>query len=129
MADDHTARQLELTVLSQIRDNMTLMAQDLRQQGAELKAVNNNVVSLLASRYDEQIAEARRLFEVEMERLRGDVAKLERETKNSFSDQEVRIRDHDRLLARLGLGMAISGSIGGTALGAVIVQVLTNALK
>jgi len=126
VSDETLNRQLEVTVLTQLRDSMALVNQNLTKLDDKVDKINTDVVSIIASRYEEQIAEVK----LEIERRLTDVWKalgeMKLDTKNTFTDQETRIREHDRLLSRLGLGMAISGSVGGMALGAIVVQVLTS---
>lgn len=127
--DDTLQRRLEVTVLTQMRDSMALIMQDLRSLGAELKDVNSNVIALLAAKYDEQIAETKRQFDRDIHELKDRITIHERKNEQAAQDQEVRMRDHDRQLARLGLGFAIAATVGGSALGAVIVLAVTQIFK
>lgn len=120
MGDEHSMRQLEMSVLTQIRDSIALMNSDLRKHGDKLDHVNNSVVSLLSARYDEQIAEARRLAEKEQEELKR---RFENETADAREERgqlRTQIIEQGKMLSRLGLGMAIAGAAGTAALTAVI---------
>lgn len=105
---DAEQRQLEVIVLTQVRDSMALISSGLAKVSDKVDGINENVISILAARYSEQIA------------------KLERDVYNRTEDIEKRVRDHERQLTRLSMGMAISGAVGGSALGAVIVLALTR---
>lgn len=102
--------QLEITVLGQLRDSIGLMNTNITKLADKLDTQNGQVIQLMAAKYDVQIDALRKHVDDEI------------------TDQEVRIRDHERQLARLGMGMAISAAVGGSALGAVIVLAVTKIL-
>lgn len=102
-------RQLETIVLTQVRDSLALINNNLTKLDDNVRSINDKVVGLLASRYDEQIEEVKR---------HAEGFRVQQENKWVAADN--RFIEHDRQLIRLGLAMAITGFVGGSALTGVI---------
>lgn len=99
---------MEFVVLTQMRDSMSLINLGLTRLGERVDALNDGVVAVVAAKYDRQIAD-----------LRLGVEK-------ALVDQEKRIRVHDTLLTKLGVGMAISSAIGTAALVGLVALILAR---
>ncbi len=102
-------RQLETIVLTQVRDSLALINNNLTKLDDNVRSINDKVVGLLASRYDEQIDELKRQRELD--------AAAVIKTKDT---NDARFIEHDRQLVRLGLGMAIATTVAASAMTGVV---------
>lgn len=105
--------RLEMVVLTQVRDSLALINAGLGKLDAKVETLSNSVVQVTAARYDEQIAEMKRNFEAYRNHM-----------ENKLEAIDIRQRDHDRQVARLGLGMAISGALALASFTAMISKFL-----
>lgn len=110
-------RRLETIVLTQVRDSLALINANLTKLDDNVRSINDKVVGLLASRYDEQIQE----MKDETRQYRIDQAAKQLVQENRFIE-------HDRQIVRLGIGMAIGASIASASMAGVIALVISKIL-
>lgn len=122
--DEHQVRQLEMTVLTQLRDSMALTNTALAKLGDKVDNMHSLVTSLAAARYDVQIdkmeGDARERVEAARVEMQRQIDVL---TTRCNSHGE-RLTNYGNQLARMGAGMAVSAAVGSLALGAIIVIVV-----
>lgn len=112
---DNEIRQLETIVLTQVRDSMALINSNMSKMTDKMELLNDNMTRLNAQDFSAQI---KRMDDDS----RGETDKLWA----AHSKHEDRLTAQAVQLARYGLGMAISASIGSLALGAIVVVVVTK---
>ena len=128
--DKSELHQMEMLVLTQVRDSLALQNANITKLNEKMDVVNTHVITLIGARYDEQIAEAKLEFErrqveyrTETERRLGEYKAL---AQKALDDQEARIRLHESQLAKIGLGMAITAAIGASSLAYIISMTLSK---
>lgn len=121
--DGRLIKDLELHVLTQVRDNMQLMASNMSKMADKLDNVHERVMAIELSKFDERIEQAFADGKDDLSRTEKELQRQIDELKSLGADRENRIRAHDQLLARYGAFLLIFGTVGGAAIAAVSTKV------
>jgi hypothetical protein len=122
--DEHAHRQLELTVLTQLRDSLAQMNANMTRLNEKVDMTHDRVTELAAAKFDVQIARAVEGHDKDLSLAKEHLQRQVDDLKAAGADREVRLRDQSAQLARLGLGMAIAGALATGALTAVVLLVV-----
>lgn len=123
---DSVQRQLEITVLGQMRDNLAGMTLQIGKLADGQAKTHEMVVGVIASKYDEQIERSEKEGSERLNVVRIELQRQIEEGRKSLSDHETRLRDQNNLVVRMGLGMAIIGMIAASALTAIVGILVTR---
>lgn len=118
--DEHQVRQLEMTVLTQLRDGMALTNSALAKLSDKVDETHSLVIKQGAANYDMQISKLDEDFKERLEVQRSENQRQVDTLNTRCNSHSDRLTNYGAQLARLGMGMAISAIIGTSALTAVV---------
>ena len=118
--DDTALRQLETLVLTQVRDNMSLMNTNMQKMNDQLAQVKESVTVLTAQDFSAQIARLEVGLKTNQEAVRAELQRQVTVNTEDIRKLDNRINNHAVQMGRYGMGMAIAAVASGSALTAVI---------
>jgi hypothetical protein len=121
-------RELETIVLTQLRDSMALVNASMTKMNDKLDSVRDEVTQLASAKYDQQIERLEEQYKDDLRRVESGLQRQIDTAVEALGKNASRLGEQSVAIARLGLGMAIASTVGGTALGSVIVLIITRTL-
>ncbi len=121
--DGQQIKSFELHVLTQVRDNMQLMATNMGKMSEKLDSVHNRVMAIELAKFDHRIEEAFASAQEDLRRTEKELQRQIDEQKIALLDKETRLRAHDQLIARYGAFLLVFGTVGGAVLAAMATKV------
>lgn len=126
-------RELETIVLTQLRDSMSLVNTNMAATNSnmakltdKIDAVDRRVIELASAKYDQQIEKMEAQFKEDLQRTEESLQRQITINRSDLNKHEERLGSQSVQIARLGLGMAIAGAVGGTALGTTLTLLVTK---
>lgn len=123
---DHVLRQAEIDALRQLSDSVGDLRSSFRDFAKDLKEVREKVISMEAAKFETQLAAAVIEAKDRYEEHKVDTRRELNGIRLVVEGLENRVRVVENANARFGLVLAILGTIGGAAVGALVVKVFSG---
>lgn len=116
-------RQAEIGAMRTLNDSVNRLADRIDGFATDLAQIKDTVTEIKARNFDQQIAKLEQEAKQEVDRVERGFRREIDAIVLSATNSDTRTRAVEQAVARLGLGMAIVGTIGGAALGVVATKV------
>jgi hypothetical protein len=123
LLDGQRFRSLELTVLQQVREGLSLVNANMRSFGNTLSEVKDRVMAIELAKFDQQIAKSFADLKDDQARVERELQRQIDELKDAKKDELTRSRTYEQQLARYGAFLAVFGTVGGAVVAAIATKV------
>lgn len=121
--DGSTFRSLELTVLQQVREGMSLLNANMRTLNSKVDSMHERVMAIEFAKFDKRIEEVEGNIVADLRRTEVELLRQISEIRSSTLIADGRQRAAETLLARYGAFLAVFGTVGGAVIAAMATKV------